>query len=42
MAAWREPGMSRTVGVAFVIYIGAMGGLLGMILWKLWTEVLAR
>ena len=44
MAAWDDrPGVPHTlwVGVAFGLYLSAMVVLLGIVLWRLWTEVLA-
>jgi hypothetical protein len=40
MAAWYEPPRKpRTfyAPVAFLIYVAALAGLVGLILWKLWT-----
>ena len=46
MAAWhepRKPGVERGlwVGLAWALYLAAMLGLVGVILWRVWTEVLA-
>ena len=41
MAAWREPRVARTSAIALVLYLAACAGLVGMILWKLWTDVSA-
>jgi hypothetical protein len=44
VSAWREPrGSHRHLAapLAAAIYFGAALGLLGIILWRLWTEVLA-
>lgn len=41
MAAYRDSRPTRLVGVGFALYLCAGLGLVGMILWKLWTEVLA-
>jgi len=48
MAAWYEPPSQPQrvtprfyVGVAWALYLTAALGLLGTILWRLWTEVLA-
>jgi hypothetical protein len=40
VAAWHEPPRHRLdfwAGLAFAVYLTAWAGLLGMILWKLWT-----
>lgn len=39
MAAYRDRTHGRIVAVAFLIYLAAGLGLVGMILWKLWTTV---
>jgi len=41
VAAYRDRARGRTTWVAFAIYLAAGLGLLGMILWKVWTEALA-
>lgn len=38
MAAYRDPDPVRLHLLALVIYVAAFAGLVGMILWKLWTE----
>lgn len=40
MAAWHEPRRVPVHWFAFTVYAAAMLGLLCMILWRLWTEVL--
>lgn len=38
MAAWHEPKGTPLIGVVgFALYLAAWAGLLGIILWKLWT-----
>ena len=39
MTAWHEPRAARVSVVAFLLYLLAWAGLLGMILWKLWTTL---
>ena len=40
MAAYREREHGRLYLLPFLLYAGLAAGLLGVILWKLWTEVL--
>ena len=42
MAAYRDRNLGPVYVVALLIYAAAGLGLLGVILWKLWTEVLAQ
>jgi hypothetical protein len=40
VAAWHEPrGTHLLVPLAFLLYLAAWAGLVGMILWKLWTRL---
>lgn len=40
MAAYRDRHGALVVS-AFLLWLCALGGLLGIVLWRLWTEVLA-
>lgn len=42
MSAWHEPHRAQGFAffAAFTLYCCALAGLLGIILWRLWTEVL--
>jgi hypothetical protein len=40
VAAYRDPHPGRIIGAAFALYLLAAAGLLGIVLWRLWTEVL--
>jgi hypothetical protein len=37
VAAWHEPRRVPVHWLAFALYLAAMLGLLGIILWRLWT-----
>jgi hypothetical protein len=40
VAAWHEPKGTPLLGAfAFLLYVAAWAGLLGIILWKLWTAL---
>ena len=41
MAAYRDRAHGRLVVSAFLLWLCAIGGLVGIVLWRLWTEVLA-
>ena len=41
MSAWHEPRVARVSVLAFLLYLCLWAGLVGMILWKLWTDTLA-
>lgn len=45
VAAWHEPARKRRGSgfwLAFYVYLLALAGLAGMVVWKLWAEVLAQ
>jgi hypothetical protein len=39
MAAYRDRAHGRVTLAAFLLWLCAIGGLLGIVLWRLWTEV---
>jgi hypothetical protein len=41
VAAYRDRARGRVTWVAFAIYLAAGLGLLGVIMWRVWAEVLA-
>jgi hypothetical protein len=41
VAAWHDRHVAPQAVVALLLYLAAMLVLLGIVLWRLWTEVLA-